>query len=298
MNKRGTDRGKGKPHSSPAGEMVVFPLSSDVWNIIEKNQTSCQNIGLLLSKYVKWNVNWLATNLEAEFERLRKSKAQLLDKKTVYNPAVTVASNSASEASSHLRNYFERFKATLSSLEKSGWKVERLSNVKTQWRMVVGLGSGSILETSMTFHRIYGFPIIPGSGLKGLAKAYANTVENIPDSDQQITDVFGSQSSEKPSQGKVIFFDAIPVKFPKLKLDIMNPHYQDYYSDPSGKTPPADYLSPNPIFFLTVGEGAEFYFAVASKEEHLAKLAKGWLENALKELGVGAKTSAGYGYFE
>jgi len=117
-------------------------------------------------------------------------------------------------------------------------------------------------------------------------------------SDKQITNIFGSQFSEKPSQGKVIFFDAIPLKFPKLKLDIMNPHYQEYYSDSSGKTPPADYLSPNPIFFLTVGEGAEFYFAVASRENGLATKAKKWLENALKELGVGAKTSAGYGYFE
>ncbi len=279
-----------------------LPLSNETLNAVEIRFKSCQNIGLLLSRYIKWNVNWLAANLEAEFERLERNKNQddkhPLNKKAVYNPAVDIANNPASEASSHLRNYLDRFKSTLSSLEKSGWKVERLSNIKTQWRMIVGLGSGSILETSMTLHRIYGFPIIPGSGLKGLTKAYANTVKNILDSDPQITEIFGSQSSEKPSQGKVIFFDAIPLKFPKLKLDIMNPHYQDYYSDPLGKTPPADYLSPNPIFFLTVGEGAEFYFAVASREENLAKIAKDWLENALKELGVGAKTSAGYGYFE
>ncbi|MGQ0794193.1 MAG: type III-B CRISPR module RAMP protein Cmr6 [Deltaproteobacteria bacterium] len=197
----------------------------------------------------------------------------------------------------------------MQSLKNSGWNIGE-KKLKTQWRMVVGLGSGSVLETSMMLHRVYGFPIIPGSGLKGLAKAYANTVEGIDDSDKRITDVFGLQptlknsqdngdeSKPKSSQGKVVFFDAIPVKFPKLKLDIMNPHYQDYYSDSSGKTPPADYLSPNPIFFLTLDGGAEFYFAVASREDSLAKLAKGWLENGLKELGVGAKTSAGYGYFE
>lgn len=279
-------------------ERANLPLPSDSGKAIEKSLQSCQNTGLLLSKYVKWNVNWLARDLEEEFRELKQSKKQPLDKKTVYNPVVNIANNPSSEASSHLRNYLERFKITLSSMEKSGWKVERLSNVKTQWRMVVGLGSGSVLETNMTLHRIYGFPIIPGSALKGLTKAYANTAENIPDSDKQIADIFGSQFTSKPTQGKVIFFDAIPLKFPKLKLDIMNPHYGEYYSDSSGKTPPADYLSPNPIFFLTVDEGAEFYFALVCKEESLANLAKGWLENALKELGVGAKTSAGYGYFE
>jgi CRISPR-associated protein Cmr6 len=279
MNKHHKGSKKTSHPPSPASNLN-FPLPEEVAKILRTNPLkNCKNIGLLISRYItKWDNNW---KLEG------KSKGDFL--KIV---------EGVSYPEDSLTSYRLRFEASLNSLKRNGWQVERFSNLKTQWRMVVGLGSGSILETSMTLHRIYGFPIIPGSALKGLTKAYANTVEEISDSDKQITDIFGSQSSEKPSQGKVIFFDAIPLKFPKLKLDIMNPHYQEYYSDSSDKTPPADYLSPNPIFFLTVGEGAEFYFAVASKEENLAKSAKGLLEKALKELGVGAKTSAGYGYFE
>src|SRR5579884_3029551 len=99
-----------------------LPLSNETLNAVEIGFKSCQNIGLLLSKYVRWNVNWLAANLEAEFERLKRSKSQLLDKKTVYSPTVSIGNNPSSEASSQLRNYLDRFKSTLSSLEKSGWK--------------------------------------------------------------------------------------------------------------------------------------------------------------------------------
>lgn len=266
-----------------------FPLPKDAVEIVKEHHSSCQNIGLLLSKYIGWNL-----------------ERNPLNKEDLYNNVLGIFKNQNQnrEVSSYLENYRKRFESTLLSLEQNSWKVERISNLKTGWHMVVGLGSGSVLETSMTLHKIYGFPIIPGSALKGLTKAFANTVKNIPDSDPGITKIFGFQSSEKAknesqesSRGNVIFFDAIPVKFPKLKIDIMNPHYQEYYSDPSGGTPPADYLSPNPILFLTIDKGVEFYFAVASREANLALKAKTWLVCALKELGIGAKTSSGYGYF-
>jgi len=54
------------------------------------------------------------------------------------------------------------------------------------------------------------------------------------------------------------------------------------------------------VFFLTVGKEIMFRFAVGAcgkfgaqaKEKALA-----WLKEALREMGAGAKTSAGYGYF-
>lgn len=45
--------------------------------------------------------------------------------------------------------------------------------VPVQGRMAVGLGDESVLETSVTLHRTYGVPYIPGSALKGL-KAVAH----------------------------------------------------------------------------------------------------------------------------
>lgn len=67
--------------------------------------------------------------------------------------------------------------------------------------------------------------------------------------------------------GNIVFFDAFPLskkgqryqKNPKIKLDIMNPHYPDYYKDNEGRTPPADWQSPVPIFFLNV-EDTSFQF--------------------------------------
>src|SRR2546425_492888 len=45
---------------------------------------------------------------------------------------------------------------------------------KVKGRMIVGLGSESVLETSITLHHTYGVPYIPGSALKGLAASYAD----------------------------------------------------------------------------------------------------------------------------
>jgi cold shock CspA family protein len=147
----------------------------------------------------------------------------------------------------------------------------------------------------MTFHRIYGFPLIPGSSLKGLARAYAELVAQA--SQEEITYVFGDapgpgEDASTAHVGRAMFFDAMPMVPPKLEIDVMNPHYADYYQ---GDVPPADYLSPTPIYFLTVGQGNRYLFAVAGLEKTQARE---WLEGGLHELGSGAKTTSGYGYWE
>ncbi len=109
--------------------------------------------------------------------------------------------------------------------------------------------------------------------------------------------IFGTQGGE----GSIIFFDAFPTpdqlkKKPILELDIINPHYQPYYQH--GEVP-GDWHDPNPIFFLTVPAGIEFQFALALRDgkQDLLKKAKNLLIEALKNHGVGAKTSLGYGRF-
>ncbi len=101
--------------------------------------------------------------------------------------------------------------------------------------------------------------------------------------------VFGTQQKK----GEVIFFDAFPVEDVKLKMDIMNPHYPQYYS---GNEAPADWQNPNPIKFLTV-KNTKFQFYLASRDKTLLKDAEKLLKNALKEHGIGAKTALGYGIF-
>ncbi|MEN2998479.1 MAG: type III-B CRISPR module RAMP protein Cmr6, partial [Brevinematia bacterium] len=103
-------------------------------------------------------------------------------------------------------------------------------------------------------------------------------------------EIFGTQEQK----GRVIFMDAYPVSEIKLELDIMNPHYPDYYSK---NQPPADWQNPVPITFLTVGK-TKFQFLLLSRDESLLEKATILLKNALKEHGIGAKTSLGYGIFD
>lgn len=181
------------------------------------------------------------------------------------------------------------------------------------WRMIVGLGNANVLETSMTLHRLYGFPYIPGSAVKGITRSYAfwQIAEHLQIADQkerlqqldkllleggksnldviqQFQQIFGTTAH----QGSVIFFDALPLELPKLELDIMNPHYSKYYD---GTEPPADWLEPTPIPFLTVGKGSAFRFYFASQDSTLLPTVRSWLHSAVSELGIGAKTRAGYG---
>jgi len=175
---------------------------------------------------------------------------------------------------------------------------------RTDWRFIPGLGRKGPLEVGFTFHR-YGFPVLPGSSVKGIARAYAAVVESLDETNLDFLRVFGraprsGQDQSLAQSGYAVFLDAIPTAPPKLELDVMTPHFPRYYK---GETTPTDDQNPIPIYFLTVAPKTEFLFAVGWRGQldeegrRLRDLAKGWLVKGLAELGAGAKTSAGYGYF-
>lgn len=169
-----------------------------------------------------------------------------------------------------------------------------------QGRMVVGLGDESVLETSIRLHHTYGVPYIPGSALKGLAAHYARnclTEEWTPDSDtfcylsRAYTTVFGTPDHA----GYLTFFDALyvpgsGVKGQVLYPDVITVHHQDYYA---GKpSAPADWDSPNPVPFLSAT--GSYLVALAGPEAWVAATFT-ILGQALQTMGIGAKTSSGYG---
>ncbi len=169
---------------------------------------------------------------------------------------------------------------------------------RLDWRMVVGLGGETILETDLSLHHLYGIPYIPGSALKGLTRAYV-TQEEQPskkedEDSEEVKDVFGSQQKA----GSVIFFDAMPLDGKvAFAVDIMNSHYPNYYGE---KKLPTNDQKPNPVTFLTV-EHTEFVFALAprrAQDKRDVELVKRWLQQALKDYGIGGKTGTGYGYFQ
>lgn len=166
---------------------------------------------------------------------------------------------------------------------------------KTEGRLIAGTGRSHPIEVGFAWHHTLGVPYIPGSDLKGIVKTWAEEWlgENDEQKKKRIRDILGAQDNA----GAVVFLDALPTKPVTLKADVMTPHYGEYYR---GETPPGDWLSPNPIPFLTVADKQEFLFAVVPsdpKHGECCKPAIKLLQQALAELGAGAKTAAGYGRF-
>lgn len=172
-------------------------------------------------------------------------------------------------------------------------------SLQTDWRFLSGVGRNTPYEVGFRFDR-YGFAALPGSSVKGLARAYAWA--NGQEATSEFLAVFGhaptSAGDVRAAQtGRAIFYDAMPVDDPALELDVMNPHFPDYYA---GKVPPTNWQSPMPIYFLTVKAGVRFEFAVGwrgAPDSPMQQKAMDWLRGGLMELGAGAKTNAGYGYF-
>jgi CRISPR-associated protein Cmr6 len=271
----------------PRGWRTDYPLPQKTAEFANQNfrNSGNQNLGLWLDKFVRWNQQGrnleLKPNLGSSHRdapMLQKGDENILSWKIEKDLLVGVAKR----WEQMLLNFTHRdaFFGT------------------PEWRFVIGLGGASVLETSVTLHRLYGIPIIPGSALKGVTRAYAEAVLAKPANDPEVVAIFGKPPQATPLEaGEIIFFDAIPVTVPKFKLDIMNPHYPKYYQ---GDQPPADWQNPTPIYFLTV-EQTQFLFAVATRREEgkaYINTALEWLKKGLAELGVGAKTAAGYGYFE
>lgn len=173
---------------------------------------------------------------------------------------------------------------------------------KVTGRMIVGLGDESVLETSMTLHHTYGVPYIPGSALKGLASSY--THQKLGEHWQKGSTAHNIVFGNTDDAGYITFFDALYVPdsgYQKRALypDIITVHHQDYYN--TGKdSAPADWDSPTPIPLLSAT--GQYLIALAapdlpSKNEWIPRAFE-ILELALKEMGIGAKTSSGYGRME
>lgn len=190
-------------------------------------------------------------------------------------------------------------------------------NLSIDWRLTIGLGAESVYETSINLHPIYGFPYIPGQSIKGIVRGWIiqehfQSNEKLAYNNDTFCYLFGCPKESvlgKEHQGSLVFFDAYPLSAPILKVDVMNPHYGPYYSDNTNTKPPADYYNPVPIYFVTV-EKTSFQFIVAINEKDnqpgrinniggkYLDLGKKFLEEALTQKGIGAKTAVGYGYFK
>ncbi len=232
---------------------------------------------------------------------------------------------------------FQKFRQRwLSSIQSSGAPSGTLLRCTTTGPLTLHLARASALENAgICLHPLYGFVYLPGSGLKGMARAYAETVWLPAQTDaraawRKIEDVFGwapnpdrmqqrrdphhpaekrfvvendPRSPEiKAHVGDVIFHDAWPEAWPKLIVDIVNNHHPDYSQHDDNQHPPGDWENPVPVYFLAAAPGVTFTFPLAKRRsdvlDELLTLASEWLLGALCHLGAGAKTNAGYGAFQ
>ena len=179
--------------------------------------------------------------------------------------------------------------------------------------------SGALENAGIALHPIYGFVYLPGSGIKGMVRAWAETVWAPAQGDadaawRQIERAFGwSPGSERHKKawrpeavpppedaaaGSLVFHDAWPCRWPGMIIDIINNHHPGYYA---GHDDAGDWENPVPVYFLAVDAGETFEFALSARSSEDAdalSLAGDWLQHALVVDGAGAKTAAGYGRFE
>lgn len=277
---------------------MSLPLPEDTNKHVFKNNRlrTFSNFGLLFNKYVDWNIK------DENGKKIWEKKKNIADE--ILKSFVDRNNSKNLESLSEILEFLKvRQIRIINSYKSQGFKTKSFP-MKTDYRLIIGLGGAHVLETGLTLHPLYGFPYIPASSVKGIARAYAEISKEA--SEDELREMFGSEDKNKVletnREGKVVFFDGFPTEFPKLEVDIMNPHYGDYYQgkrDGRGNPiPPADYLSPNPITFLTVAPGQEFSFLLFSKDVSLVEKAEQWLIGGLTDLGAGGKTNVGYGYFK
>ncbi len=220
-------------------------------------------------------------------------------KKDANNRAPFIAEVSALPMPEAYPAFYKRWEQML---EDQGAK-KRTARVKG--RMIIGLGDESVLETAITLHRTYGVPYIPGSALKGLATTYAR--QRLGEAWQKDSEAYKIIFGNTDDTGYITFFDALYIpgtghkhngKAQALYPDVITVHHQKYYQDPNN--PPADWDDPIPVPFLTATGSYLIALAGSELEEQEVWIEATFaiLEHALAELGIGAKTSSGYGRME
>jgi len=173
------------------------------------------------------------------------------------------------------------------------------------------------LEAGLSVHPVYLVPYVPGSSVKGVARAaFLETAilrgVEAGEAERCARAVFGD--TEDAGVSALVFLDAYPVGWSRenglLWGDVVTPHYPGARAEWEAE--------PRPALQLSLAPGVELRFTVLVDEPMLRerlrtrgccwvldklpggrhgplRLAAGLLVYALERLGIGAKTTRGYG---
>lgn len=195
-------------------------------------------------------------------------------------------------------------------------------------RLLINMAGGVMENSGMALDRITGLPYIPGTAVKGITRNCALwEIRNEADTGRKILmlrqalAIFGFSPNDLAQRGDFLWV----VKGDRNQLEAA---LQDFNTDtykgicsfiaaqPSSTENlriVAEVLTPHfnnnlrPIFFPAVDAGTEFGFAIIGQREPYVKdltrsklidQARTWLQQALVQNGIGAKTGAGYGWFQ
>jgi CRISPR-associated protein Cmr6 len=198
----------------------------------------------------------------------------------------------------HVGRAAARLRRLAVDLERGGVPVVSFT-ARCATRLITGSGGGLPEVNATLVHPVYGYPFIPGSSLKGAARAEAERV-NEPD----LIRIFGGPPESDHEPGLIAFFDAVPVlsanQSPVLEVDVATVHHKRYYEGLMAEPLPTE--SPVPLPFLVVPARVGFRFVLAGTSPRvsgtLVASAFSLLRTAMTEEGLGASTASGYGYLD
>lgn len=233
---------------------------------------------------------------------------------------------------SHAKRQAENTLQFLTLLEKSYAGRSHTFVGSLGGRLLINMAGGVQENAGMSLDRCFGLPLIPGTAVKGVTRNAAlwdirNTVDPIERKhklrlallafgftahDLQKGD-FHWASHENPNlvseaagrlaegdlfKGTLSFLPAYPAEPPTIVADVLTPH-------PRAADAARGQGDPRPLFFPAVEKGSSFAFAIIGSwvpegidlSEVLNQAGK-WLREAITHQGMGAKTGAGYGWFE
>jgi CRISPR-associated protein Cmr6 len=251
--------------------------------LLEVEKTATTHPGLWLDRYIK-------EQEEKDFETPYKAQGKVNSRSDLIKEVGRLSETDAYE------KFFKRWTRMLTDYNA------QTREARVKGRMIVGLGSESVLETSVTLHHTYGVPYIPGSALKGLAASYAN--KRLGDTWKKGNPAYKAVFGDTNNAGYITFFDALYIpgsghKGRVLYPDVITVHHPKYYQEEKN-VPPSDWDSPNPVPFLSAT--GKYLIALAApdlgKDSQWINKTYEILRFALQEMGIGAKTSSGYGRME
>lgn len=246
-----------------------LPLPGDTARIVLEHDGASDNFGLTMDRLLAYEASREQLRLVREFTDRRA----LLPEPAVWADLIA--------------GWYARWRAQAEAMHAVTLQA------RPEWRIIIGTATHKILDVGLLLHALYGVPTVPTSAIKGLVRRYAEVVGDAP---SDMLDSLLGVGGEEAEQGDLIFLEGIPTVPPQVERDVINPHFSDYYT---GRSEPGEMVSPRPFFFLALGRESRYAFGIASRSGDASSVEQGaaWLRNGLQELGVGAKTSAGYGYW-